>query len=43
LKWKYGLTDQYIWIECDEDEEMIAEHYVTKQRVRWNGQFWENC
>jgi predicted phage terminase large subunit-like protein len=43
LKWKYSVPDEYIFKQCDEDEEMIAEHCWTGRRIRWNGQFWQDC
>jgi predicted phage terminase large subunit-like protein len=40
LKWKLGLDEEYIFKQCDEGEEIIAEHFITGHRIRWNGQYW---
>jgi len=26
--------------QCDEGEEIIAAHFITGHRIRWNGQYW---
>jgi hypothetical protein len=41
LRLKLGLPDEYIFKECDEGEEIIAESIVTGERMQWNGQYWE--
>ena len=41
LRWKLGLADEYIFKQCDEDEEIVAEHFLTRERIRWNGQYWQ--
>jgi hypothetical protein len=40
LKLRLGLSDEYIFIQCDEGEETIAERYRTGERVRWDGHDW---
>jgi len=39
LRWKLNLSDEYIFKQCDEGEEIIAEHFFTGRRI-WNGQYW---
>jgi len=41
LRLKLGLPDEYIFKQCDEGEEIIAESILTGERIRWNGQYWE--
>ncbi len=43
MRWKLNLPDEYIFKQCDEDDEIIAEHCWTGERIRWNGQFWQEC
>ena len=43
LRWKLGLPDEYIFKQCDEDEEIIAEHCWNGERIRWNGTGWVDC
>ena len=38
---KLGLPDEYIFKQCDEGEEIIAESILTGERIRWNGRYWE--
>jgi len=38
---RLGLPDEYIFKQCDEGEEIIAESILTGERIRWNGQYWE--
>jgi predicted phage terminase large subunit-like protein len=40
LKLKLGLSDEYILKQCDEDEEIVAEHFLTGKRIVWNGFRW---
>jgi len=40
LRWKLNLPDEYIFKQCDEGEDIIAEHFLTGRRIRWNGQYW---
>jgi hypothetical protein len=43
LRWKLGFDPEYIFKQCDEGEEgeeIIAEHFITGHRIRWNGQYW---
>jgi hypothetical protein len=41
MRLKLCLPDDYIFKQCDEDEDIIAEHCWTGKRIRWNGQFWQ--
>lgn len=41
LRLKYGLPVEYVFKQCDEGEEMIAEHAWTGERIRWTGQYWQ--
>jgi hypothetical protein len=41
LRLKHGLPDEYIFKQCDEGEEIIAESILTGKRIRWNGRYWE--
>jgi hypothetical protein len=43
LKLKLGLPDEYIFKQCDEGEEIIAESILTGERIRWNGHYWQKC
>lgn len=43
LRLKLGLPDEYIFKQCDEGEEIIAESIRTGERIRWNGHYWEKC
>jgi predicted phage terminase large subunit-like protein len=43
LRERLGLSDQYIFKQSDEDEEIIAAHYLTGEKIRWNGQIWVSC
>jgi len=45
LRLKLGVSDEYIFKQCDEGEEIIAESILTGERIRWNGRYWEkyNC
>ena len=43
LRWKLNLPEEYIFKQCDEGEEIIAEHFITGRRIRWNGQYWVDC
>ena len=43
LRWKLGLDVEYIFKQCDEGEEIIAEHFITGHRIQWNGQYWVDC
>jgi hypothetical protein len=38
---KLGLPDEYVFKQCDEGEEIIAESILTGEQIRWNGQYWE--
>jgi predicted phage terminase large subunit-like protein len=40
LRWKLNLPDEYIFKQCDEGEEIIAAHFITGERIRWDGRFW---
>ena len=40
LRLRLGLPDDYIFLQCDEGEEIIAEHYRTGERMRWDGRYW---
>jgi predicted phage terminase large subunit-like protein len=40
LRLRLGLPDEYIFKQCDEGEEIIAEHYRTGERMRWDGHYW---
>ena len=40
LRLRLGLPDDYIFKQCDEGEEIIAEHYRTGKRIRWDGHYW---
>ncbi len=40
LRERLGLPDEYIFIQCDEGEEIIAEHYRNGDRIRWDGHYW---
>ncbi len=40
LRLKLGLPDDYIFTQCGEGEEIIAEHYRTGERIRWDGHNW---
>ena len=42
LRWRLGLDEEYIFKQCDEGEEIIAAHFTTGHRIRWNGQYWED-
>ena len=39
LRWKLGLSDDFVFMQCEEDDEIIAEHYCG-ERIRWSGEFW---
>jgi hypothetical protein len=41
LRLKLGLPDEYIFTQCDEGEDFIAESILTGERIRWSGQYWE--
>jgi predicted phage terminase large subunit-like protein len=43
MRWKLSLPDEYIFKQCDEDEEIIAENCWNGKRIRWNGHFWQDC
>ena len=43
LRRKLGLPDEYIFKQCDEGEEIIAESIRTGERIRWNGHYWQKC
>jgi len=43
LRLKLGLPEEYIFKQCDEGEEIIAESIRTGERIRWNGHYWEKC
>jgi hypothetical protein len=38
-----GLPDEYFFIQCDEGEEIIAEHFRTWERIRWDGHYRVVC
>ena len=40
LRLRLKLGDRYRFIQCDEDEEIIAVDNTTGQKIRWNGQYW---
>jgi hypothetical protein len=40
LRLKLGLPEDYFFKQCDEGEDFIAEHFVTGQRIIWNGRHW---
>lgn len=40
LREKLRLPDEYIFKQCDEDEEIIAEHCWNGERIRWTGYGW---
>jgi hypothetical protein len=40
LRLKFGLPDEYIFKQCDEGEDIIAESMLTGHRIIWNGQYW---
>jgi predicted phage terminase large subunit-like protein len=40
LRWKLNLPYDYIFKQCDEGEEIIAAHFITGERIRWNGRYW---
>ena len=42
LRWKYNLSEEYIFKQCEEDELMIAEHFINGERIFWNGQSWQD-
>jgi predicted phage terminase large subunit-like protein len=42
LRWKLNLPVEYIFKQCDDGEEIIAEHFLTGHRIRWNGKYWED-
>jgi predicted phage terminase large subunit-like protein len=42
LRWKLNLPDEYIFKQCEDEEEIIAEHFITGERIFWNGQFWQD-
>ena len=43
LKWKLGLSEGYIFKECDEEEGIFtASHFLNGHTIRWNGQYWED-
>jgi predicted phage terminase large subunit-like protein len=42
LRWKLNLPDEYIFKQCEDDEEIVAEHFITGERIFWNGQFWQD-
>ena len=41
LRLKLELPDEYIFKQCDEGEEIIAESILTGERIWWNGQYRE--
>jgi hypothetical protein len=43
LRWKLNLPDEYIFKQCDEDEEIIAVHFITGHKNCWNGFSWVDC
>jgi predicted phage terminase large subunit-like protein len=43
LRWKLNLSDEYIFKQCNEGEEIIAAHFITGHKIRWNGQYWVDC
>jgi hypothetical protein len=43
MRWMLSLPDEYIFKQCDEDEEIIAENCWTGERIRWNGHHWQVC
>jgi predicted phage terminase large subunit-like protein len=42
LRLKLGLDDEYIFKQCDEGEAIIAEHVLTRERIWWNGHYWQD-
>jgi len=40
LRLKLGLSDEYIFKQSDEGEDIIAENFLTGQRIFWHGQHW---
>jgi len=40
LRLKLGLPDEYIFKQCDECEDIIAESMLAGHRIIWNGQYW---
>ncbi len=38
LRLKLRLPDEYIFKQCVEGEEIIAENFLAGERIRWNGQ-----
>jgi hypothetical protein len=41
MREKLRVSDEYIFEQCDEDEEIIIEYYFTGERYRWTGHDWE--
>jgi len=40
LRYQLGLDSDYRFTQCDEDEEIIAVHDTTGQKIRWNSSCW---
>jgi predicted phage terminase large subunit-like protein len=42
LRLKLNLPVDYIFKQCDEGELIIAEHYLTREKIWWTGSGWAN-
>ena len=40
LRLRLGLTDGYVFVQCDESEQFIAEDVRTEERICWDGRRW---
>jgi predicted phage terminase large subunit-like protein len=43
LRARLRLSDDYRFLEWDDDDEIVVVHRETGQQMRWNGHYWDNC